>query len=105
MQIKNVPNRQPRIALPVPAMRHHYDVVVVGSGYGGSIAASRMARAGQHVCILERGEERWPGEYPEKDKDILAEAQFTSSKGHVGKRTGLYDFNLNEDQVALVGCG
>jgi cholesterol oxidase len=27
-------------------MRPHYDVVVVGSGYGGAIAASRMARAG-----------------------------------------------------------
>jgi choline dehydrogenase-like flavoprotein len=38
--------------------------VVVGSGYGGSIAASRLARAGS-VCLLERGRELQPGEYPD----------------------------------------
>lgn len=54
----------PRISRPVELLRNSYDVVVVGSGYGGGVAASRMARAGQSVCLLERGKERWPGEYP-----------------------------------------
>ena len=40
-------------------MRHEYDVVVVGSGYGGGVAASRMARGGQSVCLLELGSEKW----------------------------------------------
>lgn len=44
-----------RISLPAPHMRSHYDVVVVGSGYGGAIAASRMSRAGKRVALLERG--------------------------------------------------
>jgi glycerol-3-phosphate dehydrogenase len=45
----------PHISLPVPQMKPVYDVVVIGSGYGGAIAASRMARAGKKVALLERG--------------------------------------------------
>lgn len=39
-------------------MKSIYDVVVVGSGFGGAITASRLAEAGRSVCILERGK-RW----------------------------------------------
>jgi cholesterol oxidase len=39
-------------------MRADYDVVVVGSGFGGGITACRLAQAGRSVCILERGK-RW----------------------------------------------
>lgn len=39
-------------------MRQAYDVVVIGSGFGGSINACRLAQAGRSVCILERGK-RW----------------------------------------------
>ena len=35
-----------------------------GSGYGGAIAASRLARAGRSVCLLERGRELRPGDFP-----------------------------------------
>lgn len=40
-------------------MRPEYDVVVIGSGYGGGVAASRMARAGKSVAVLEMGKEKW----------------------------------------------
>jgi cholesterol oxidase len=39
-------------------MRDIYDVVVIGSGFGGAINACRLAVAGRSVCILERGK-RW----------------------------------------------
>ena len=52
-------NKFPRISRPVELLRHTYDVVVIGSGYGGGVAASRIARAGQSGCLLERGKERW----------------------------------------------
>ena len=44
-------------------------MVVVGSGYGASIAASRCTRSGKKVCVLERGKEWLPGSFPESSCD------------------------------------
>ncbi|GJJ74664.1 cholesterol oxidase [Entomortierella parvispora] len=102
---QDVPRRPPRISSPLTKLKSHYDAIVVGSGYGASIAASRLARAGRRVCILERGEERWPGEYPEDTLKAASEVQFNGESGHEGKRTGLYEIHKNKDQWAFVACG
>jgi len=94
-----------RLSSPLSDMRHHYDVVVVGSGYGGAIAACRLARAGRSVCVLERGRELLPGDFPE---DLFAAARQTQAHlgdTVVGSRTGLFDFRLGKDISVLVGCG
>ena len=52
----------PPISKGISELENHYEVVVVGSGYGGAIVASRMARANRSVCLLERGKEIRPGE-------------------------------------------
>lgn len=45
-------------------MREQYDVVVIGSGFGGAVTATRLAQAGRSVCVLERGR-RWDkSEFP-----------------------------------------
>ena len=36
----------------------NYDVIVIGSGFGGAITSCRLAEAGYKVLILERGR-RW----------------------------------------------
>src|SRR5574341_1264352 len=59
--------------------KNAYDFVVVGSGYGGSITAARIATANLNpkplVCILERGQE-WPiGSFPDTLEGIAAEVR------------------------------
>ena len=42
----------------------HYDAIVVGSGFGGSVTAYRLAEAGLRVCVLERGKAYPLGSFP-----------------------------------------
>ena len=81
------------------------DVVIVGSGYGGGIAASRLARAGKNVCVFERGKEFQPGEYPDSTVEVAKQAQFDIPEKHIGPATGLYDLRVNDDINVVVGCG
>ena len=50
-------------------MVHSYDVIVIGSGFGGAVAACRLAEKGMKVLVLERGR-RWdPADYPREPGD------------------------------------
>jgi cholesterol oxidase len=93
------------LATPIERLAREYDVVVVGSGYGGAIAASRFARAGRRVCLLERGEERQPGDFPENSAEGLREIQADSPDRRVGSSTALFDLHINPDISVLSGCG
>lgn len=109
--------RYPRISLPVELMRDSYDVVVIGTGYGGSVAASRMARGRQSVCVLERGKERWPGEFPEALHTAAGEIRVSGefapgdrrgwpgSLIRGGNPTGLYHFAAGDGQNVYMANG
>jgi cholesterol oxidase len=94
-----------RLSRPLADMATHYDAVVVGSGYGAGVAASRLARMGLAVAVLERGREITAGEFPDSLVEAEAELQITRANGRSGKPTGLYDLRLGRDVHVIVGCG
>lgn len=94
-----------RLARTLDHVKPHYDVIVIGSGYGGGVAASRLARAGKRVCVLERGREFATGEFPARFPDLKSQMQLHSRRGRTGPETALYDVRLGEHMHVLVGCG
>ena len=93
-----------KLSQPVGKLKDHYEVVVVGSGYGGAIAASRLARAGWPVCLLERGREIAVGEFPTTAWRGFWELQYNTQLGRKGSPLGLFEIHVNDDVNAVVGC-
>ncbi|WP_118181670.1 GMC family oxidoreductase N-terminal domain-containing protein [Paraburkholderia phosphatilytica] len=94
-----------RLSSALGAMQPHYDVVVVGSGYGGAIAASRMARAGKRVCVIERGREFMAGEFPATQLEGARNVQYNTELAQVGSPLALLEVHMNPDVAVVVGCG
>jgi cholesterol oxidase len=78
----------------------HFDAVVVGSGFGGSLMAYRLAAAGLRVCLLERGKDYPPGSFP-RSPYKMRENFWDPSEGLYG----FYDFWSFHRIQALVASG
>ncbi len=88
-------------------VKPHFDAVIVGSGYGGAVAACRMAEAGLKVAVLERGREYQPGEFPNDIAELPGHLRIDRA-GHPGPgRTaeGLFDLRLHRGVTVLLGNG
>ncbi|KAJ5150109.1 CAZyme family AA3 [Penicillium atrosanguineum] len=104
----------PILSLPFDSMRSEYDVVVIGSGYGAGVAASRMARAGKTVAILELGWERRSGSFPHSlpqclmDMNVSGKSSknsFLSNWVSPGNPTRLFQLFLGNGQHAFSAHG
>ena len=51
-------------------MGNEFDVVIIGSGFGGSVMAYRLAEAGLRVCLLERGKPYPPNSFARAPYDL-----------------------------------
>ena len=77
--------------------------MIIGSGYGGAIAAARLAAANLNpkpsVCILERGKERQPGEFPETLAGVVGEARSSANP------LGLFELLTHPDISVMKASG
>src|SRR3954447_12542575 len=48
---------------PQMSLDRHFDAIIVGSGFGGSVTAYRLAEAGKRGLLLERGRASPPGSF------------------------------------------
>lgn len=100
-----------RLASSRAQLKERYDAIVIGSGYGGGIAASRLGRMRRSdggkldVCLLERGREIQTGEYPDTLLEAGKEFQINLHDKHIGDWTGLFNLYANKDINVIVGCG
>lgn len=51
-------------------MTFDFDAVIVGSGFGASVVAYRLAKERKRVCVLERGKKYPPGSFPRSPRDM-----------------------------------
>lgn len=51
-------------------MDTHFDWIVVGSGFGGSVSALRLAEKGYRVLVLEKGRRFGPDDFPSTNWDL-----------------------------------
>ena len=93
-----------------------YDVVVIGSGCGGSPAAGNLAAAGARVCVLERGS--WWGSSRGKIPFPNGYLQFMRSLRGLGislpffrkyislnVKSGLFEFYFVNGYTIVIPCG
>lgn len=99
----------------------HCEVLVIGSGYGGAVAAARLAGALSvdaapgiapgavpiKVYLLERGSEYLPGEFPATFAELPRHVRFSMQDGRParGNASGLFDLRLGGEVNALLGNG
>jgi cholesterol oxidase len=81
-------------------MKPAYDAVVVGSGFGGGIAACRLAEAGHSVCVLERGKRFGREDFPERP-DQAPGALFHEKLNP----EGLFDVRMMRDVTVITAAG
>jgi len=77
-----------------------FDVIVIGSGFGGAITSCRLAQKGRKVLVLERGH-RWDRTtYPREPDD-----EWIWSRTHPERHHGWADLRRFKGMAVIAGAG
>lgn len=81
-------------------MATDFDAVIIGSGFGGAVAALRLAEGGYRVVVLERGR-RWKREeYPS-----VSRSNWIWDEEHPAQNNGWLDFRFLDNIGTVTGAG
>ncbi len=85
----------------------HCDVLIVGSGYGGSFAARELAGPGVETWVVERGKEYALGEFPEDIGHLPGHLRIQggASAKALGNGQALLDVRNFDEVAVLTGSG
>ena len=81
-------------------MGEKLDVVVIGSGFGGAVAACRLAERGLKVLVLERGRRWAPDQFPRGEGDAWL---YQVDRPH--RHNGWIDLRIFRDLAVVQGAG
>ncbi len=77
-----------------------FDWVVIGSGFGGSVSALRLAQKGYRVLVLEKGKRYGTEDFPENNRDLKRWMWRPSAGMH-----GIFQMSFFDHVTVLHGVG
>ena len=87
-----------------------FDILIIGSGYGGAIAANTFAgryHDGQalRIGVIERGDEYLAGMFPKNLSELPGHVRGLADASRFGQSHGLFDLRINGHINVLTGNG
>lgn len=80
-------------------MAADFDVVIIGSGFGGAVCSARLAQAGYRVLVLERGRRWQVQDFPRNHGD-----QWTWDEDCPERKHGWFDFRVFPHMTVVQGA-